>query len=52
MEEGVEALVHHKDDTAAAAAVAAVGTAFRYELLPPERNAAVAPIAGANGDTD
>jgi hypothetical protein len=52
MEEGVEALVYHQDDTAAAATVAAVGTAFRHELLPPERNAAVAPIAGPYGDAN
>jgi hypothetical protein len=45
VEQGRGAGVDHEDDVAAAAAVAAVGTAERLELLPVHRRAAVAAVA-------
>ena len=43
-------VVHHQDDGAAVAAVAAVGAACRDVLLTMERHRAVAAVAGPHGD--
>ena len=44
--QGGKVVVGHKDDVAAAAAVAAVGTARRHEFFPVEGHGAVAALAG------
>ena len=46
MEQRVVVLAGDQYDVAAAAAVAAARTAARDKLLPPERQAAVAAVAG------
>jgi hypothetical protein len=46
MDERVVALAGLHDDVAAAAAVAARGSAAGHKLLPPEGHAAVAAVAG------
>ena len=48
--QGGKVVVGHKDDVAAAAAVAAVGTARRHEFLPVEGHGAVAALAGVQPD--
>ena len=50
VDQRVEAVDRLDDDVAAAAAVAAAGAAELDELLAPERDAAVAAVAGANID--
>ena len=50
VDQGVEAVHRLDDDVAAAAAVAAVRAAELDELLAPERDAAVAAVAGADVD--
>ena len=50
IDERVEAVDGERDDVAAVAAVAAVRPAVFDELLAPERNAAVAAVAGADID--
>ena len=48
IDQGIEAVGAFGDHMAAAAAVAAVRTALRDELLAAERDAAVAAVAGAD----
>ena len=50
--EAIDALLGHEDDAAAVAAVAAVGSAAGDIFLPPEADAAVAPLARFNSDFD
>jgi hypothetical protein len=50
IDQGVEVLVGLQPDVAAVAAVAAVGTAQRNELLAAEGDAAIAAVAGGHGD--
>src|SRR5690606_26731206 len=50
VDQGVEVLVGQQPDVAALAAVAAVRPAQRDELLAPEAHAAVAAVAGSDGD--
>ena len=49
--EGVEALVHNKDDITALAAVTAVRTACRDIFFPAERDMAVAALAAGNNNS-
>ena len=48
--QGGQVIVHHKDDIAAAAAVAAVRTALRNELLAAEASGTIAAFAALNFD--
>jgi hypothetical protein len=48
IDQGIEAIDRLADDIAALAAVAAVRAAEFDELLAPERDAAIAAVAGAN----
>ncbi len=50
IDQGVEAVDRFRNDIAALAAVAAVGAAVFDEFLAPERNAAIAAVAGADID--
>ena len=52
LEQGIGVLAAHQGDIAAAAAIAAAGTAARDVLLPPEGQAAVAAIACFYEDSD
>src|ERR1035438_1443536 len=52
LEEGVWVLAAHHDDVAAAAAIAAGGAAPRDILLPAEREATVATVAGLHENSD
>jgi hypothetical protein len=49
--EGVEALIHDKDDIASLAAVSSVGTAGRNIFFPAERDVPVASLAAGNNDS-
>ena len=50
IDQRVEAIDRFGDDIAALATVAAIGAAKLDELLAPERDAAIAAVAGANVD--
>jgi hypothetical protein len=50
VDQGVDVLVGHRPDAAAAAAVAAVGAAEGDELLAPEAHAAGAAVSGGHVD--
>jgi hypothetical protein len=50
IDQGVEVLVGLQPDAAAVAAVAAVRAAQRDELLAAETDAAIAAVAGGDGD--
>ena len=50
VDQGVEVVFGDEDDVAALAAVAAVRAAELDEFLPPERDHAVAAVAGAEVD--
>ena len=52
IEEGVEVGVGDEVDRPAVAAVAAVRTAARHELLAPEAHGAAAAVAGRDVDVD
>ena len=52
MQQGVVMLACRQDDVAAAAAIAAAGAAARNKFLAPKRKAAVAAVAGFDGDNN